>query len=102
MTDMVSNLCTMLTGECYGYEICGETGLNVPPKCTSGFPWNHKERAEKEKALSHLKYDIEKWVKEAIDGNCDGGCAFCHEKVTAYQDCLIEESELGFDYDGGR
>jgi len=93
VTDMISNLCVKLTGRCYGYVDCGECMLNLIPKATSGMPFNHKLPKKKTSSLSRLRWSIDLWFDEAINGDCDCGCDPCHHEVTAFQNESIDKPE---------
>ena len=70
---------------------CDECLLNLIPKTTSGMPFNHKLPKKKRSSLSQLRWSIDLWFDEAINGDCDCGCDPCHYEVTAFQNESIDK-----------
>ena len=93
MTDMVANVANKLSGGCLQLEGCDECFLNLQAVAGSGIEFNHRKPGKKDENLTALRWNIWKWIAEAIRGDCDPNCTGCHGLITAFQRNIIERPD---------
>ncbi len=70
---------------------CGCSFMNLIPAHMSGIHMNHRKKKTMNPSRA-LDGNVDVFVKEMKDGDCDPLCCFCHGEYTAWEHGYIDKA----------